>query len=86
MAIMTPGPNKKRDWDMRQIGGLTAVPFLLMGGVLVGYFIGHWLDEKFGTDPYLAAVGVFAGVASAALEIYQVIKKTSSKETDDSDE
>lgn len=83
---MSPDPQKKRDWDMRQIAGLTTVPFLLMGGVAVGFLIGWWLDGVFDTDPYLKAVGVFMGVAAAALEIYQVLKKTSSEERDKDNE
>lgn len=81
MGLMSSGPDDQMGRNIRQIGLLTAIPFLLLGGVIIGYLIGNWLDNKFGTEPYLAALGVLMGVAAAALEIVQVVKKASSDDS-----
>lgn len=86
MGLMSSGSDGKWGRDMRQIGLLTSIPFLLLGGVIVGFLIGNWLDKKFDTEPYLAALGVLAGVAAAAIEIVQVVKKSAANNTDKRDE
>mgnify|MGYP001171510255 CR=1 FL=1 len=82
MGLLSSGPDDQLGRDLRQIGLLTAVPFLLLGGVLVGYLIGNWADRKLGTEPYLAALGVLMGVAAAALEIVQVVRKASADDSE----
>ena len=36
---------------IRQVGLLTAVPFILAVAPLIGYFFGSYLDRKLGTSP-----------------------------------
>jgi ATP synthase protein I len=86
MTLLFPGSGDNSGRDMRQIGMLAAIPSLLLAGPLVGYFLGHWLDGKFGTDPYLSALGILMGIAASGIEIYHVIKKSSPKETNKNDE
>lgn len=83
MSLFKPG--SKQDRDYRQISLLAAVPALLLAAPLVGFFLGQWLDEKFGTDPYLMTVGVLLGLGSAGVEIYQLAKK-SAKLDEENDE
>lgn len=86
MGLMSSDPDKDSGRDLRQIGLLTSIPFIFLGGVIIGYLIGAWLDKKFGTDPYLAAAGVFMGVAAAVLEIVKVVRRASADESDKRDE
>ena len=50
----------------RKIALLTGIPLVLMGGVMVGYFLGDWMDRYFLTDPWftigLTGIGTIAGV------------------------
>lgn len=48
-------------------------PFLTMGlqlaiSVIVFFFIGYWLDGKFGTAPWCTVVGAFVGVAGGLIK------------------
>jgi ATP synthase protein I len=53
---------------------LTAVgPFLTLGiqlalTVLVLFFLGRWLDEKFETAPWLMLTGLFVGVVGGLIK------------------
>jgi ATP synthase protein I len=62
---------------MRPVGLLTAIPFILMFGPLIGYFVGHWLDNRFGTDPYLMALFIVFGFVAAGKEVWNLIQKAS---------
>jgi len=82
LSVLKPGSDNKSRRDMRQIGLYAAVPGLLLAGPLIGYGVGWWLDGKFETSPYLAALGVLLGIAAAGMEIFELIKKASSSEND----
>jgi len=69
---------------MRQIALYGAVPGLLLAGPLIGWFIGRWVDGKLDTEPYLMTLGIFLGLGGAGVEIYQLVKKASDLEKDDS--
>ena len=86
MTLLGSGRDKKPGKDLRQIGLLTAVPGLLLGGPLIGFAIGWYADTKLGTDPYLAAGGVLFGLAAAGLEIYQVLRRASAMDEDEESE
>lgn len=80
MGLLNPDPNKKSNRDLRQVSLLAAVPALLIAGPAIGFLIGQWADNKFGTDPYLLIVGLILGFAAAGREIYRLVKKAQSFE------
>ncbi|MGC4089531.1 MAG: AtpZ/AtpI family protein [Polyangiaceae bacterium] len=43
--------------------------------VAVGLLGGNWLDKKFGTAPWLTAIGLAYGIAAAARAIYRALKQ-----------
>lgn len=86
MSLLKPDPDENSRRDIKQIGLYAAIPGLLLAGPLIGYVIGWWLDGKFGTAPYLSALGVLMGIAAAGLEIFQIIRKASSSESDGDNE
>lgn len=54
----------------------------LAASVLIFLFIGQWLDERFGTEPWLLLAGVFIGAGAGFYSIYWqlVIKPRRAKE------
>lgn len=56
------------------------IPFYLVGGVGVGFWMGGWFDAKFGTEPRIRVVlmilGAFAGMRSS----WQIIRRISASE------
>lgn len=62
---------------MRPIGLLTAIPFILLFGPLIGYFVGDWLDKKFDTGPWLMTIFIVLGFVAAGREVWALIKRAS---------
>lgn len=70
---------KSSAWKMMQIAGLAvSIPFELLAGPFIGYFIGAHLENKFGTHPSVTyifiAMGFVASVYNAVLIIAMMIK------------
>lgn len=62
---------------LRPIGLLTAIPFILMIGPVLGYFAGNWLDQRLGTEPYLMILLIILGFVSSGRETWKLIQKAS---------
>ncbi|CAN5121183.1 hypothetical protein BH23GEM4_BH23GEM4_05110 [soil metagenome] len=45
--------------------------------ILLFLFAGQWLDERFGTTPWLLIAGVFVGAAAGFYTIYRKLVKKS---------
>ena len=56
-----------------EITGLIALP------VVAGALMGKWLDEKYGTVPWLIITGTVLGIAVAAISISSLVKKYTKK-------
>ena len=59
-------------------GASSAASFAGLGiqlviSILLFLYLGQWLDKKFGTDPMLLVVGVFAGAALGIYNMYHVL-------------
>ena len=67
---------------LRQIGLLGTIPILIAVGPVVGFFIGRWLDEKLGSEPYLLVLFLIIGFIASGREIYGIIKRAE-KDIDD---
>ena len=61
----------------RQVGVLTAIPFVLLTGPAIGYLVGSWLDRKFGTEPTLLIVFLLLGFVASGRETYRLIRLAS---------
>lgn len=57
----------------------------MIGGPLVGYFAGNWLDTKLGTDPYLMIVLIILGLAASGREVVNLLRRAAHEEDDDVD-
>jgi len=60
---------------IRQIGILTSVPFILVLGPVIGYFIGNWIDNKFDIHPYATFIMVVLGFVASIKETVRIIKE-----------
>jgi len=58
-----------------QIGAFVTLPFVMSIPPIIGWLIGHYLDKKFNTTPYLSYLFLILGVAAGAIEFYRIIKK-----------
>ncbi len=62
---------------MRQVGLLTAVPFVLAVAPLIGYFLGSFLDEKLGTAPVLMIVMIVLGFVAGGRQVLRLVRLAS---------
>ncbi|MFH1893027.1 MAG: AtpZ/AtpI family protein [Candidatus Zixiibacteriota bacterium] len=61
----------------RQLSLIGVIPAIMAVGPLIGYFVGHWLDRKFETEPYLMWVLILFGFIAAGKEVYRIVKQVS---------
>jgi len=43
--------------------------------LILGWFLGSWLDTVFGTGPYIAYFLLFIGTVAGFREVYRLIKR-----------
>lgn len=43
--------------------------------IFIGFGLGFWLDEKYGTLPILSIIGFLLGVAAAGLNVWKAVKR-----------
>ncbi len=67
-----PDDKQKR---ARQIGAYITIPFVLAVPPVLGWFVGNWLDQKLGTEPYLMYLFLVLGFVAGFRELYRIIKK-----------
>ena len=65
-------PKKVTAW--RQIGLLTAIPFILALAPIVGYLLGQYLDQRFHTRPWLSVILLGLGFVAGVRETVQIIR------------
>ena len=78
-----PTSDRERYSLFRQVGLLTAVPFVLAAAPLLGFFLGRTLDRRLSTHPWMTAVLVALGFAAAARQVAHLVRLASRE--DDSD-
>lgn len=64
--------------DFKAVKNLTyisQVAFIMLTPILLGIVGGNFLDEKFGTGPWLLIVGIFLGISSAFLNLFKFVTK-----------
>jgi ATP synthase protein I len=50
--------------------------------IALGLALGHWLDKRWHTEPWLGIVGLLIGVAAGFRELYRVSKEALREEGD----
>jgi F0F1-type ATP synthase assembly protein I len=59
---------------MRRAGLLSTVPFLLAASPIIGFYMGRFLDVKFGTDPTFSIIFLILGFVAGAVQVAKIIK------------
>ena len=61
---------------------LMGVGFFIAACILLGTFVGLWLDGKLNTKPFLMIGGLFIGLIIAGFGVYQMIRPLMSNKRD----
>ena len=60
---------------LKQVAAASMVPFILVGGPLLGFFLGDWVDRRFLIAPYGKLVFMALGIGASVQEIVQIIRR-----------
>lgn len=63
----------KQEW--KAVGGFGTIGLEIVLSMLIGLFIGRWLDGKLGTAPIMTVVWFFFGLAAAGRSLWRAVKK-----------
>jgi ATP synthase protein I len=64
-------PGKGWQRSLRDVAPYLGMGTSLAVTVLLGLWIGHWLDKKLGTEPIFFLVGAGLGLVAAGLQFYR---------------
>jgi len=66
----------------RDIGSYTLIPMMMVVGPVIGYLVGHWVENRFGGDPWVGVGGALFGLVAAIRQIVIMLsqKNGSAKE------
>jgi F0F1-type ATP synthase assembly protein I len=70
-----PEVPQNRQKNYRQIALATTIPLIMVAAPAVGYFIGTYLDNLFGTSGIMMTVFLFLGLAAGGLETVRLIRE-----------
>ena len=72
------GMDDKRKADVYKwikiAGFLSFLPFVLVSGPLAGFYLGSFLEKKFGSPQYISIAFIIAGFAGSLMESIRIIK------------
>ena len=63
-----PGP-------MRAVGLVSGLGFMLAAMTVLGAWLGHYLDGRWGTTPWLTLAGTLVGMGAGFLDVVAVLKQ-----------
>ena len=76
--MVKSGDNDKYRF-VHQVGLFTAIPIVLVAGPAVGFFIGDYIDKRFGTAPWFMLFFVIIGFVASIRQTIEFINKASNK-------
>jgi ATP synthase protein I len=69
------GSSSDKYKQARQLGLLTTIPMILAAAPLVGYFLGRWIDRRFGTEPWFTMIFLVIGLVAGVRETILILRK-----------
>ena len=70
-----PAPSRLLEKYSKGTGSYATVGIELALSVLLGLAVGHWLDKKLGTDPWLTLIGVGFGMAAGFRALWRQLER-----------
>jgi ATP synthase protein I len=58
-----------------QMASVSSIGIALVLAIFGCFFLGRWLDQQLGTDPYLTLLFLLIGIAAGFRNIYVLIKR-----------
>ena len=59
----------------RSLMSLMTVGIVLVSCIVIGYFLGSFLDRKLGTEPWLSVAGVLLGSGAGFFELFRTVAR-----------
>jgi F0F1-type ATP synthase assembly protein I len=75
VASQDPGPDKRNASFLRQLSMAMELPFVMVGGILIGGGVGYLLDRWLHTAPALALLGGACGFGIALRDILRRLSR-----------
>lgn len=60
----------------RPLYGLLSVGLVLVACIVIGYFLGTYLDGKLGTTPWLTVIGVILGTGAGFVGLFRTVSRS----------
>lgn len=73
----------KTTWQV--VGDALQLGASIVFAILIGAWLGYWLDGKLGTFPYLSVIFFLFGIAAAARNVWIAVRKELESDKDTSD-
>lgn len=70
-------------FEFRQAGLLTAIPFVLLVGPALGYYLGTAVDRRWAHAPWGMAAGIVLGLLASSRVTIQLIRQSQDLDSDD---
>jgi ATP synthase protein I len=69
------GPTGRGDWTraLREAAPYLGIGTSFAAAVLLGLGLGHWLDRRLGTAPWLLLVGATLGLCAGFYQFYKTV-------------
>ena len=67
-------PEPTESMGVGPLARYSTVGIEMVVSMVIGIMGGRWLDEQFGTEPYLFFVGMIAGIGAAAKPIVRMVR------------
>lgn len=59
---------------LSRLGITLTIPVILATGPLAGYFVGSWLDRRWGTAPWATGAAVALGCIGSGIQVYRMLQ------------
>ncbi len=66
---------------MKNLVYLSQVAFIMLTPILIGIYVGNYIDEKFSLSPICLLIGVILGVITSFLNLYKFMKAATKDKT-----
>lgn len=64
---------------LKNLAYLTQIAFVMITPILLGVYIGNYIDEKLGTEPIIMLICVILGVGTAFMNLYKFAMSVTEK-------